>query len=246
MSNQIKIKNKISFIKNFLSPICKVSDSAVLEIENGFIKALVCTSDNSIIFHNTHEIESSSEELIVLNCSDLKKLIRALDTIVSKNEIIFTLEENNISYNDSKIKFKYHLLENDIIKKPKISLKKLESMDTLSSFIITKDSLKELVRGSVFSSDSNKFYLNSENGGVFAELTDKTRNNIDTITLQLSDSFDGNSFEALPLNFEIFRIMEIGDSNDINVKINTKLGIVLFEIYNNYNKMLYIMSSLTK
>jgi hypothetical protein len=119
-------------------------------------------------------------------------------------------------------------------------------MEVDSSFIINKDSLKELIRGSVFSSDSNKFYLNSESDGIFAELTDKTRNNIDSITMKISDSFVGNSFESLPLNFEIFRIMEIGDSTDINVKINTKLGIVLFEVCNNYSKTLYIMSSLIK
>jgi len=246
MSKQIKIKNKISFIKNFLSPICKVSDSAVLEVESSCIKSLVCTSDNSIIFYNNHPIESSFEDPITLNCSDLKKFIRALDAVGGKNEIIFTIDGNNIAYNDSSVKFKYHLLEDDIIKKPKISLKKLESMEVDSSFIINKDSLKELIRGSVFSSDSNKFYLNSESDGIFAELTDKTRNNIDSITMKISDSFVGNSFESLPLNFEIFRIMEIGDSTDINVKINTKLGIVLFEVCNNYSKTLYIMSSLIK
>ena len=74
---------------------------------------------------------------------------------------------------------------------------------------------------------------------------DKTRNNIDTITLRISDSYDGDSVDSLPFSFEIFRLMEISNK-DILVKINVKLGLVIFEILDNYNKMLYVMSSLIK
>lgn len=246
MSNQLKVKNKISFIRQFLSPISKISDSAVLELDKETLSVLVCTSDNSIIFHSKFPVECDVEENMFLNCPDIKKLIRALDAIKERNEIAFSLEKNNLSYSDKNIRFKYHLLEDDIIKKPKLSLKKLESMDVDSSFSIENETLKEIVRGSVFSSESNKFYLKSESDGVYAELTDKNRNNIDSISIKISDSFEGNKIESLPLNFEIFRIMDCGDSGVINIKINSKLGIVLFEVENNYGKMVYIMSSLIK
>ena len=118
-------------------------------------------------------------------------------------------------------------------------------MNVNTSFILKNDQIKELIKGSVFSSDSNKIYVSTDSEGVYAELTDKTRNNIDTITLRISDSYDGDSIDSLPFSFEIFRLMEISNK-DILVKINVKLGLVIFEILDNYNKMLYVMSSLIK
>jgi hypothetical protein len=62
----------------------------------------------------------------------------------------------------------------------------------------------------------------------------------------MSNSFDGDTIDSVPLCFEIFRIIDTSASKEIFVKINNKLGIVLFEIGNNYNKMTYLISSLIK
>jgi hypothetical protein len=128
-----------------------------------------------------------------------------------------------------------------------MSLNRLRDTEFQSSFSIKKQTIRDLIKGSVFSSESNKIYLfGNSNDGIHGELTDKTRNNIDTITLRISESFFGDPVDSLPLNFEIFRIMDISNIDEIKVKINVKIGVVLFEIENNYNKMKYIMSSLIK
>lgn len=245
MSKTIKIKNKSLFVKNFLLPISKIADSSILEIEGNMFSCKVCTSDNSVIFFTRFPTESEIEDAIVLNCPDIKKLIRAIDAIPKNDEISFDIEENNLSYKDRSIKFKYHLLEDGIIKQPKFNLKKLDQTEFNTTFILRSDYVKELIKGSVFSSDSNKIYISTGKEDVYAELTDKTRNNIDTITLQVSDSYDGDPIDSLPFSFEIFRLMECS-GKDILIKINTKLGLVIFEILDNYNKMLYVMSSLIK
>jgi hypothetical protein len=245
MSKTLKIKNKNTFVKNFLQPLTKISDACVLELDKNILSCLTCTSDNSVIFHIDFPIDGEFEDGLKLNCPDLKKLIKAIDAI-SYDEIAFNILENSLSYNDSNIRFKYHLLEDDIIKRPKLSLKKLSDTHFNSSFILNTDRVKDLVRGSIFSSDSNKIYIYSDENGVHGELTDKVRNNIDTITIKICDSFDGDRIENIPLNFEIFRIMELSSSKDVFVKINNKLGIVIFEIENNYNKMKYVLSSLIK
>jgi hypothetical protein len=246
MSKTIKIKNKPHFIKSFLSPISKISDACILEIKGGKLSCLTCTSDNSIIFHIEYSIDGEFENNEVLNCPDVKKLIKALDTIKSDEDVIFELDENNLSYRDKKLRFKYHLQEDGIIKRPKLSLQKLNDTEFNSSFILENDVVKELIRCSVFSSDSNKIYFSGDREGVNAELTDKIRNNIDTITLKVSELLQGDDIESLALNFEIFRIMDISSCKEIKVKINNKIGLVLFELENNYNKMTYIMSSLIK
>lgn len=246
MSKTIKIKNKVDFVKYFLSPISKISDASVLELSESKLKCLTCTSDNSVIYYVEFPVETNSEDIVFLNCPDIKKLIKALDVIKSNTDISFEIENNNLSYNQNKVKFKYHLQEDGIIKRPKLVLSKLNDTEFHSSFILTSESIKELLKGSVFSTDSNKAYISSDEEGVYAELTDKTRNNIDTISIKISDTLKGESILTLPLNFEIFRLMDINSISDINVKINNKIGLVLFEFQNNYNKTMYIMSSLIK
>lgn len=246
MSKTLKIKNKSNFIKNFLSPISKISDASVLDIKGDTLSCLTSTNDNSIIYYVEYPIEGDFSDIKTLNCPDIKKLIKAFDTI-SSEEISFEVEENNISYKDSKIRFTYHLQEDGIIKMAKLSLKRLNDTEFQTSFSIKKEAVRELIRGSVFSSDSNKIYLfGNSNDGVHGELTDKGRNNIDTITLKISENFFGDSLESFPLNFEIFRIIDISNIEEIKVKINGKMGLALFEIENNYNKMKYVMSSLIK
>ncbi len=246
MSKMLKIKSKVDFVKSFLSPISKISDASILELSDSKLKCLTCTSDNSIIYYVEFPIETQISTSLYLNCPDIKKLIKAIDTIKSSNDLSFEVEENNLSYKDSSIRFKYHLQEDGIIKKPKLNLDKLNVTEFHSSFCLKGEDVRELIRGSVFSTDSNKAYLSSNEEGVYAELTDKTRNNIDTITIKISDNVIGDAIDNLPLNFEIFRIMDIGTIDDINVKINNKIGLVLFDFQNNYNKTMYIMSSLIK
>jgi hypothetical protein len=245
MSKVLKLKSKNEFVRNFLQPISKISDASVLEVSGQSLNCLTCTSDNSVILSIQFNIGGDIEELQTLNCPDIKKLIKAIDTI-KEDEIEFHLENNNLAYKGKNLRFKYHLQEDGIIKKPKLNLKKLEETDFHSLFVLEYEKIKELIKGSVFSSDSNKIYLMGNNEGVYAELTDKTRNNIDTITIKVADKLEGESVNSLPLSFEIFRIMETSGLKNILVKINNKLGIVIFQIENNYNKMTYIMSSLTK
>jgi hypothetical protein len=245
MSKILLIKNKVEFVKGFLVPISKISESAVLEIKNNNLHCLVSTSDNSVIYHSFYKVDGDLKEGQTFNCSDIKKLIKAIDN-VKKQDISFALENNNLSYKDESIRFKYHLLEDNIIKKPKISLEKLKDTKFNSSFVLTNEKVKELVKGSIFSSDSNKIYITINEDGVYAELTDKTRHNIDSITFNISNEYDGDFVDSIVLSFEIFRIIDVSNYPTVNVKINNKLGIVIFELNNNYNKMTYIMSSLTK
>ena len=245
MSKILKIKSKSDFVKNFLQPVSKIADASVLDISGNKLNCLTCTSDNSVILSIQYNIEGDFVDSEILNCPDIKKLVKAIDNI-KEDEIEFHIENNNLSYKGKNIRFKYHLQEDGIIRKPKLNLTKLEETEFHTSFVLDYDKIKELIKGSVFSSDSNKIYLMGDQEGVYAELTDKTRNNIDTITLKISDKLEGDSINSLPLSFEIFRIIDISNSKNILVKINNKLGVVIFQIESNYNKLTYIMSSLTK
>jgi hypothetical protein len=249
MSKTIKIKNKNIFLKNFLLPISKISDSAILETKKTddlfYITSLSCTSDNSVIFYNEHPVNVDPDDNVSLNCLDVKKLIRAIEAISYQDNLSFRIDKNNLSYEDNDLSFKYHLLEDGIIKKPKIDLNKLQNLDFDTTFNLKNEKIKELIRASVFASDSNKIYISFDDTGVYGDLTDKTKNNIDNMIVKISSEYYGKRAKPIPFSFDIFRIME-NANNDIIVKINEKIGIVIFEIQNNYNKMIYIMSALIK
>jgi hypothetical protein len=251
MSKKIlTLKDKKEFIKNFLYPISKISESAILDISKDTLSSTIATANNSVILNITNSIFTDGlledvQEVISLNCPDIKKLIKAVE-LAKDGDLSFFIENNNLKYENKEIRFKYHLLDDGIIKKPKLVLSKVNDMEFNSSFFIGRNDIRELLKCSIFSVDSNKAYISSEEGCVFAELTDKTRNNIDTITVKLSDEMKGDDISNFALDFEIFRIIDSPNVKDILIKINTKIGVAMFEINNNYNKMIYIMSSLIK
>jgi hypothetical protein len=242
---QITINNQ-QFKRGFLEQICKISDSAVIKIESGYINCICSSPDNSIILYSRLKIKT--EEIIspvTLNVGDIKKLIRAFDCVDSE-DLTFTVKNNNINYSDTNVQFKYHLLEDGIITQPKINVQKLEELDFNCSFTLTDKALTELLKGSTFSSDSNKVYLSSVGKSLKGNLTDKTKFNIDNFELNISNDFEGQELKDLCLNFEVFRTLSASKFNTLKCKISSKLGVILFLFENSNIVSKYIVSALTK
>lgn len=240
---EIAINNTL-FKKLFLEQIGKISDSAVIDIHDGKMFCKVCTSDNSIIL-GTYIVVESLKGGTSLNVGDIKKLIKAFDCI-DEEEVKIKVESNNLFYEDKKIKFKFHLLENGIISQPKINFDKLSTFNFEGSFSVSDKKLNELVKASTFATDSNKVYLSSNGTSLKGDLTDKARYNVDSFEINLSDNYSGPQLQNLCLGFEIFRILSTGRYNSLNCKVAPKLGVVLFEFSNNIFTSKYIVSALTK
>lgn len=242
---EISVNSQL-FKRLFLDQISKISDSAVIKLAGNKAKCITCTPDNSVILSIEFSIKTNNSETeSTLNVGDIKKLIRAVDCIETDNAT-FKISNNNLSYKDNGIQFKYHFLENGIIPQPKINLEKLQSLEFDSSFVLKDKSLIELIKASTFSSDSNKIYLTTDEGKLKGNLTDKTRYNIDNFETIVSDNFKGKDIEDLCLNFEVFRIISSGKFNELNCQISSKLGVVLFSFQNNIITTKYIVSALTK
>ena len=240
------LTNNQHFKRNFLDQICKISDSAVIKAGSNFISCITCSPDNSIILATQLGVKTEDiENTITLNVGDIKKLVRAFDC-VDEEEIEFSIKNNNINYSDNNIQFKYHLFEDGIITQPKINVQKLDELEFDCNFTVTDRALNDLIKGSTFSSDSNKIYLSSTGSTLKGNLTDKTRFNIDSFEINVSDNFQGKEIKDLCLNFEIFRTLSSSKINSLNCKISSKLGVVLFVFENNIITSKYIVSALTK
>lgn len=241
---EIEINNN-QFKKLFLEQINKVSDKVVLTLENSVLNCIACTPDNSIILSCDFPVKTDPTFNTVINVGDVKKLTKAFDCI-EKDIVSFKLSNNNITYSDTDVQFKYHLLEDGIVLKPKINVKKLQDLDFDFEFNITDKVFYDLIKASTFSSDSNKIYISTDKDRVIGSLTDKTRFNIDSFTINVADEYKGISLDSLCLNFEVFRILSTLKINSINCKVCSKLGVVLFSFENNIINMKFIVSALTK
>ncbi len=243
---EIKIANKDFFIKYFLQPISRVSDSCCISLEDKKISCVVSSPDNSIILNNAFTVESAFEQNATLNVPDIKKLIRAFEVIDDDN-LALTFDKNNLKYKNNSISFKYHLLEDGVINKPKINVQKINQIEFDTQFDLPSESLQEIIKASSFCVDSNKIYISTnEDSSVYAELTDKTRPNIDSFGIQIAQSSNGNPIKTLCLNLEVLRILGMNKVKQIHCKINNKLGVVLLDYGNNIVYTQYIVSSLTK
>ena len=242
----LKIDNKDLFVRYFLQPISKVSESCCIILKGNKITCLVCSPDNAIILNNSFTL---SEEILgehVLNVSDIKKLIRAFE-VIEEQTIGLVFDKNNISYKNKSVAFKYHLLEDGVINRPKINLEKINAIQFDSNFDITDSALNELIKASTFCVDSNKVYLqSSEDGSIKAEITDRTRPNIDSFTVQLSDKLEGQPLKSLCLSMEVVRILSTNKVKQLHCKVSNNLGVVLFDYGNKIVYTQYIVSSLTK
>lgn len=239
---ELIISNKDRFCNKFLSPITRVGEMAILSIKSNTISSLNKTADNNIILYAESKLENTED--VNLNIPDIKKLIKILEC-VEGDVVQLKLHNNNIEYKSAKTRFKYHLLEDGIINIPNISIDKINKFTYNTSFEVTSQTFNSLLKSSIFITDSNKVYLYAENGNIYADITDRSRHNVDNYTTILSEKYEGDDInKAIPFSFDVFRLISNLSSNSIKVSVNSEKGIILFEITDSEYKLSYISTAM--
>jgi hypothetical protein len=133
---KLKILNKSNFLQKFLSPISKINDLCTLTIEKDLIYNINRSADSNFSLYSTSsDIEVLDyEDKRNLSFSDIKKFIKILDCI-NQEEIILYLNPNNIEFKSSNTKFKFHLINDNIVKSPNFNIDKINSMEYDLEFI---------------------------------------------------------------------------------------------------------------
>jgi len=242
----IPIHNKNEFVDKFLTPLSRINNSCSLHLQGDKLTALVATPDASVILNAVWKFEDSFSEENRLNIPDINKLIKVLDCI-REDYVTLKVNSNNISYNEKGIKFKYHLLEDGILSTPAINIEKVRALKYDTSFDIAGQDLQSLIKSSTFASETDKLYIRTGEGSVYSELTDKNKSNVDSIEIVLSPTFSGSEIDnPLALSFEIIRIVSCNRFGNVATKINTNLGVLIFELNNNNIELLYVASGLAE
>lgn len=242
---QINI-DRVTLIK-FLTPLSKLGDKAVLKIGNKKIYSLMSSEDSNIILYASSSL--TEQEIVArINIIDIKKFIAALDCF--EEEMFFYLKDNYILCESQSLTgtyFKYHLVDDSIIRDASISIEKISKLNFDTEFTINRKNLADIGKGSFFTADTNKIYLYTRDDCVYAELTDREIQNTNSITFKVSDNFTGTPVkELLALNYEIFRNLTTLRCESVKVKINNENKVVMFNIIENNIELKYIISTLIK
>ena len=242
----LTIPDREDFLNNFLTPLSRVADSAVLKLQTDNISAIIATSDNTLVVHATYNNILSGIEKS-LNIPDLKKLCRVLSCIEDKG-CALDISANYIGFESKTVRFKYFLYEDNIIKTPKqINLEKLKELPFDGKFSIPYTSIISLNKGSSIATETNKIYLTFKDSDVFGELTDKTRANTDSYGINISSDYTGDNISvAMPLNFELFRIISCMKCKVLSANIASKRGLLTLDTGTETTSMKFIVSALQK
>ena len=238
----LKIRNKKNFIQNFLNPISKVNELCSLNLNKDNIYNLNRTADgNFILFAFTDSVSYDGEKRC-LSFADIKKFIKAFECIPQEENIDLKINENNIEFTSHINRFKFHLIDDNIVRGPNYTLDKINSLQFDTEFNLSYNSYLDLIKSSTFLS-TEKVYLSTRGTNVFAELTDKTKSNVDSFELVISDKFTGDELDS-PLCFDLnlFRSISFSKNGEALLKINSK-GIIEFGVDQDNYKLKYIATA---
>jgi len=241
--------NKKEIVDQFLSPISRISEECSLSINPDSISTLVNDSTGAIILYGRIKTKTGLDEnqSITLNFKDLRKLIKIFDCI-KEDDFQLKIDDNSsiIGYKSPSLSFKLHLVLDSVIKKCTVSLDKISKLTFDSDFELTGDKIGEILKGSIFASTTDKVYFYTKDGAVFAELTDKATQAVDSITFSIANVYNGGDINTpLPFNMEILRLIS-GKHDKVIVKLNNTYKILLFEICSPKVMFKYIIPGYTK
>jgi len=240
--------NRKQITNKFLNAVSKLTDKCVMNIKPESVQTLTNNDDGSVVLFGKLDAKidmAEDQKDLQLNIPDVKKLTRILNCLEDEN-IKLKINSNSLTYNSDNIKFTYHLLEDGIIENSVISVDKINKLTFDCEFDLSSKKLSEILKSSTFTTESNKIYFFTKDNHVFAELTDKAINNLDSVTLMSAENFTGSEIkQVVPVSLEIFRLFA-GFKKSIKVKINTSLKVLMFDIEDKDLTLKYIVSALVK
>lgn len=242
---KVRILNKKDFVSNFLGSISSINESCVLKISTNSIETILASSDSTLVVHGKTKATADGNKNI--NIPDIKKFVRVLDCIDLSDEtpLEFNVTNNSIKYSSENYKFTYHLLEDGIIKAPSLNIDRVNELKFDTVFTVTESDLGNLLRGSSFTTNTNKLYVFCENNMIYGELGDKTRHNSDNFQCILSRTYTGQPLsKSIPINFDTFRLLNFNKCKELQVCVSMSFGVLKISVSKGDTNLIYVISAL--
>jgi len=250
MSNKLPISKEL--LQKILKPINRLTESCVLKIQKDGLYSICSSPDNTVVLYAKIKFPIELEEQIRLNLINIKKLICGLECLEDNGEFSLEYSKNNIKCSNTneegeKTHFKYHLVDDSVIKECPFNISKLSTIDFDTEFNIENSKIKQIMSGYTFASDVEKIYFYTKDTAIYCEINDRTMQNVDNITIKVCDQYSGLSFDdGIVINMEVFKNL-VSYKNDVKVKINNEYKVFVFQnIDDNDVELKYIVSALVK
>lgn len=241
-----------SILEKILSPINRITEGCILKLDKGIIYSICSSADNTVLLYAKAVLPVELPSSLRLNLNSTKKLLLGLECLGSDGVFSLKYDVNHIKCEmkqeetGEKSHFKYHLVDDSVLREAPINLAKVGAMKFQTEFELTPTKLKQLISGYSFVSDLTKIYFRTEDKRVYAEIDDKTLQNVDNITLMASSSYVGEELtQPLPVNMEVFKILAASKSN-VTVKINKDFKVLIFQSKEDEVELKYIISALVR
>lgn len=221
-----------------LLSLSKISDSCVLDIKDDGIHGISASTDNSMY---VHAFLGGDFDEMTLNLPSLEKLSKALG-MVDDDYVSLLVNQNNLEYKGDDLKFKYHLHEDGIITKPKVTLDKIKNFKYDIEFDLNLDFLSNLLKNSSMIS-TNKLYIYTENDKLVWKLGDEKIPNSNNLCIVGEEvMFELN--DPLILKIDNLKVLSKISKDNNTFKINSKVGVGSITSKHGNFELEYIFSSL--
>ena len=238
----LPIKNKDNFIQNFLNPVARLNSSATLDIHDTI----------STIVHNNSNIFLKAEYKVswddhpqdsIICLPDTVKLIKILSCL-DEADINLKVEENCITYNDKFNRFKYHLFDDSLQSKNAFDFSKIDNINFGTHFELTREKNNALLKALPFVTETSKVYLKTEGNSIYAELSDKKIQNVDSYTALIADKFEGDDLDyELILDVELFRLISTLSFESATVYINNEYKMLMIKLDIHESRLTFVSTS---
>lgn len=240
-----------TILEKILRPVSKLTESCILKICKDDLYTVCTPSDNSLILYAKTKLPFEVEDS-KLNIINIKKFLTGLDCLGDNGEFSILLNSNNIECRSMDVDtgentyFKYHLMDDGIIKESTVNVQKISKLNFDTEFEIKLDKVKKIVSAYSFV-DVTKIYFFSDNGKINCEINDRTMQNVDNMSMVLSDIVIGEEIvRPIPVNIEVFKNL-ISSKKNIKVKLNNEYKVFVFQTQEDDNvELKYIVSALVK
>ena len=240
------------YLEKILKPVNRLTESCVLKTKGSSLYTICSSEDNSVILYAQTKIPLELDEDIRLNLISIKKLLSGLDCLGSDGEFSIKIGENSItcqivSSDNEKTHFKYHLVDDSIVKESVLRIEKFAELSFDTEFMISANKAKQILSAASFASDVSKVYFSVLEDTLQAEINDHTLQNVDNITIPITTKWEGEVLDGtFPISLEIFKNLA-AIKNDIKVKISNQFKVMLFNITEDDNlELKYVVSALIK
>jgi len=238
----LPIQNKDNFIQNFLNPVSRLNSSATLDIYNNI----------STIVHNNSNIFLKAEYGIswgdhpeegTICLPDTIKLIKILSCL-DENDIQLEIEENCIKYSSNVNRFTYHLFDDSLANNHPFDFNKIDGITFNTNFKLTKEKNNAILKALPFVTETSKVYIKTENENIYAELSDKKLQNVDSYTTLLANEYTGDELNyELILDIELFRLISTLSFKEASININNEYKMLMIKLELENSKLTFVSTS---